>query len=160
MRRMTALLLLPLLAGCGAGKGKVSGLVRFNGAPLPGGMVTFQPANPKFNAVTALIDENGHYEATLPVGEVQISVDNRDLEPRSKSAGGLPPGLPASAQKQLGQAKPAKTPPPADNSNNSAQVKQSGKYVRIPQRYYQIETSKLQFTVEPGDHPHDIDLTR
>ena len=151
------LLLLPLLAGCGAATSKVSGRVLYKGVPLPGGLVTFQPANPKYNSVAVPIDEQGHYEATLPVGEVQVSVENRHLQPRSDGPRGVPPNLPPEVQQALGKAKPqAAPPPPADKP---AAAKPRGNYVPIPDKYHSIETSGLTFTVEPGNPKHDIELT-
>ena len=149
------LLALPFLTGCGVAKSKVSGQVRFNGVALPGGLVTFQPANPKLSAVAATLDEQGNYEAMLPVGEVQVAIDNRNLQPRSAGPRGVPHDLPAEARQALNNAKPQAAPPPA---GNSADVKQRGKYVPIPPNYYTIETSGLKFTVEPGGQKHDIEL--
>ena len=58
-----------VLAGCGPGKGRVSGQVLFNGKPLPGGWVTFQPAVRGHNPVSAEIDRDGNYSAVLPAVE-------------------------------------------------------------------------------------------
>jgi hypothetical protein len=155
-RTFGLLLLLPFLTGCGGGKSKVSGQVRFNGDPLPGGVLTFQPADPKHNSVAVSLDEQGHYEATLPVGEVQVSVENRHLQPRSAGPRGVPPSLPPEVQEALGKAKPqAAPPPPVDKPA----AKPRGNYVPIPEKYSSIETSGLTFTVAPGNPTHDIELT-
>jgi hypothetical protein len=61
------------LAGCFGGKGEVSGIVTFDGKPLPGGMVTFIPANGK--PESSRIGEDGAYRVTnVPAGRVQIKV--------------------------------------------------------------------------------------
>src|SRR4051812_12307969 len=91
--RFVGLFLLLLVAGCGPGRGKVSGQVTFGGAPLPGGRVTFQPADPRQNAVSVDLDEQGRYAADLPAGDVAVSIDNRELEPRAAQSG-LPANLP------------------------------------------------------------------
>jgi hypothetical protein len=150
------LLLLPLLGGCGVGKAKVSGHVLYNGKPLPGGSVFFRPADPKQNSVSADLDEQGQYEAVLPVGEVQVSVDNRELEPRDAGASGIPANLPPEVRKKLASAKPSAEAPAA--KNNDAPAKSRGKYIRIPTKYYDVETSGLQFKVGSGDQQHDIEL--
>src|SRR5205807_1020611 len=71
----SALLLVPILAGCAPGQGKVAGRVLLGGTPVPGGSVLFRPADPKLNSVSAELDEQGNYQAFLPTGEVQVSVD-------------------------------------------------------------------------------------
>lgn len=149
-----------LTMGCGGpGQGEVSGKVLFNKEPLPGGRVTFRPADPKQDSVSAELDEQGNYRAVLPAGEVLISVDNRELEPPpSIVSGRIPEGLPPEiAQKLRGTAKsqpaPAKTP-------DDAPVERRGRFVRIPTRYHEVETSKLQFKVQAGKQTHNIELEK
>jgi hypothetical protein len=151
-------LLLPGLFGCGGGEGKVSGQVLFNGEPLPGGRVTFRPANPRENSVSADLDEQGNYTAVLPVGEVQVCIDNRELEERPALGGTLGANLPLSEEvrKKLGR---GQAPPAAPKSAEVGPKKSPARYVAIPSRYYTVEESGLQFTVSRGDQKHDIELT-
>lgn len=135
------LLLLPIILGCGPPKGKVSGRVLYQEAPLPGGFVTFQPANGHCRPIVVPLDSQGHFEATLPLGDVQVAVDNRKLEHEKEPSGHV-------------KAKAA-PPPPA---GNSLAVKPPGKYVPIPSKYYSITTSDLHFRVESGSQNHDLDL--
>jgi hypothetical protein len=61
------------LAGCDAGRGDVSGIVTLNGAPLPGGMVTFVAANGQ--AETGRISADGTYSVpNFPAGPARITV--------------------------------------------------------------------------------------
>src|SRR5262245_41496563 len=76
-----ALVACSLATGCGAGRGTVSRRVLVGGQPLPGGWLTFRPADPRQNTVTVPIEADGRFTARLPAGEVQISIDNRELEP-------------------------------------------------------------------------------
>jgi hypothetical protein len=147
------LLFLPALSGCGRQTGHLSGKVIFNGKPLPGGWLTFRPADAKANAVPALIGEDGSYEATVPVGEVTISVDNRELQPPDRS-GGVRPGLPPGIKLPDGAAKAAAEAPTAGGT------KLAGHYVAIPDKYYRAETSGLTHTVKTGSETHDIELTK
>jgi hypothetical protein len=153
------LFLLPVIAGCGPGHGKVSGRVLLNGEPLPGGLVTFRPADPRQNSVSARLDGQGNYEAVLPVGEVKVSFDNRELEPRAPRVGGMPKDLPLSPEvrKALGG---GKSDAPQTKPGENAPEKPSGRYVKVPDKYYGSETSGLQFSVGPGDQKHDIELTK
>src|SRR5262245_367143 len=93
---MLLVVVCPFLTGCGFGKAKISGQVLFRGQPLAGGLVTFRPVDKKQNPVTARIDENGKYEATVPMGEVKISVDNRSVNATGGPvgvSGAAPPGV-------------------------------------------------------------------
>jgi hypothetical protein len=104
-----------------------------------------------------LLDEQGNYEATLPVGKVQVAVDNRDLQPRPAAP---PPNLPPAVQQALKKAKTSEPPPasaPAEK-NPSAPTKSRGKYVALPEKYYTVEKSGLTFMVEPKNPKLDIEL--
>jgi hypothetical protein len=151
------LLLLPLVAGCEAGQGQVSGRVLFDGKPLPGGRVTFRPAAPRQNSVSAELDAEGKFQVVLPAGEVQVCIDNRELEPRGAAIGTVtPPNLSPEMKKLLGGDRPDRAPPkPPDAAERPA-----GRYVPIPERYHALETSGLQFTVKRGEQQHDLELSK
>jgi hypothetical protein len=154
------LLVLPLISGCGSTQAKVSGQVLLDNEPLPGGRITFLPADPKQTLVRAELDENGKYEAVLPVGEVKICVDNRHLAPHGTGAkGGLPRDLPISQEvrKTIGSGAPEQ---PSPKSDENTAKKPAGKYLKIADRYYTVEKSGLQFTVARGRQQHDIKLTK
>jgi hypothetical protein len=149
------LLLLPVGLGCGPGKGKVSGRVLLGGTPVPGGWVTFRPADPKLNSVTARLDEGGSYSAVLPVGEVRVSVANRELQPRTPQGGELPAGLSPEVRSKLGGG----GPPGASRQPGPAAPEQPpGRYVPIPSKYHAVETSGLRLVVQGGEQKHDIEL--
>jgi hypothetical protein len=149
------LLLLPLAAGCSDPQGTVSGRVLLGDKPVPGGWVTFLPADPRKSPVHALIDDKGNYEATLPAGEVKIAVDNREWQPPDRSGPGpalppginLPPGVVAGGE--------SRKPAPA---SDEAPAKRPGSYIPLPTKYYEMETSGLSYTVKPGAQSHDIEL--
>jgi hypothetical protein len=156
--RLGLLLVLLVVTGCGSGRGKVSGRVLFHGEPLPGGWVNFRPADPRQNAVPAQLDEEGRYEAVLPVGEVKVSIDNRQLQPPPNPGGGLAPDLPLTPELR----KTLTSGTPAQDRSGSPQAEPSklpGRYVPIPEKYYTLETSNLQLTVSGGNQEHDFELT-
>jgi hypothetical protein len=119
--------------------------------------VTFRPASPKESSVSAELDEQGNYTAVLPVGEVQVCIDNRELEERPPLGGALGANLPLTEEvrKKLG----GQAPPAASKSAEVGLKKSSARYIAIPSRYYTVEGSGLQFTVSRGDQKHDIELT-
>jgi hypothetical protein len=142
------LVLLATVLGCGARTGTISGQVLYNNKSVPGGLVTFHPTAAGHNAVTAMLDEQGHYEATVPAGEVKITVDNREFEPPSAPA--PPPDIPGFKPPpgvKIG-------PPPKEGSHK----KDTHRFVRIPEKYYKVETTDLQYKVESGPQPHNIEL--
>ncbi len=148
---LAPLLLLPVLAGCGQPTGHVSGKVTYNGQPLPGGRLTFRPADPTKNSVPAVIDADGHYEVTLPAGEVTVAVDNRELQPAERGSGPRP-GLPPGVQLPPGGIKAAAENPAAQSG------KLAGKYVPISDKFYEAETSGLKYSIKSGSQTQDIEL--
>jgi hypothetical protein len=154
-------LFLLVLAGCAEGEGKVSGRVLFNGTPLPGGIVTFVPTGARNHAVCTL-DDQGNFEVSVGAGEVQVSVDNRQLQPREPPIKGMPPGIPGGVAARVAEAKkdnPSATRASGGTGGGGPQ-KMPGKYVEIPKKYYDISTSNLKFTVQRGNQTHDIELTK
>lgn len=148
------LLLSVALAGCGPGKGKVSGRVVFNGKPLPAGKVMFMPADGQSSVITVDLDESGNFpQVELPVGEVMVSVDNREFAPPAPVTGpielpsGIAPGALAPAQDS------------GPRANSPAAAARNARYVPIPSRYYTAEESRLRITVRPGEQTEEIALS-
>jgi hypothetical protein len=146
-------LVLALAVGCGGQTARVSGQVLYKNKPVTGGLLTFTPTDTAKRSVPAPIDANGRYEVTLPIGEVKIAVDNRELEPAPQNSGGLgvplPPGVKLPPVEKKGG---------AAVENPAAAKRPPGTYVAIPPDYYDVQTSKLTYTVRPGSQTHDIDL--
>ena len=135
--------LLTLLAGCdknphSAEHTEVSGKVLFKGKPLPGGIVSFVAVNGGFTS-TGTIDENGNYQIKAPVGDVEISVMNRMLQPSRGSKGMRPARLKKAEAKENRLLK--------------------GRWVKIPSHYEDPHTSGLKYTVKRGPQTHDIELS-
>jgi hypothetical protein len=137
-----------VVLGCAQKISTVSGRVLVDGKPLPGGRVTFRPENTAFNSVSVDLDEQGRYQATLPLGKISVSVDNRELAPRPAVRSMSPDALPADLRSKLGAA-PRQAAP---------EVRQSSRYVKIPDRYYTSDSGELDFTVESAGQQHDIEL--
>ncbi len=124
-------------SGCGPAKAKISGLVKYNGEPLPSGTITFQSdAGDKPVKGTSIVD--GKYTISdFPVGPAKISVIT--LPP---ATGGAPPT--GSAIQGPGSSMAPVTP---------------DKYVPIPKKYGNPGTSGLTYDVKAGDQTKDFDLT-
>jgi hypothetical protein len=143
-------LILPVGIGCDTSYAKLTGVVRLNGQGLPGGRLTFRPADPRQNTLTVPIHPDGNYEATLPVGEVAISVDNRELAPP-------PPEPPLRLPRRIDLPMGEKEDEPAATATTEVS-KLPGRYVEISATYYEVETSGLTWTVQKDAGPHDIVL--
>ncbi len=151
-RCCTALLSTVLcLSGCAPSIGKVSGQVMFDGKPLPGGRVTFRPADPGANATSAELDEEGRFSVTLPCGDVTVSVDNRELAPRTRGpAPNVPVNIPPELQGKFS---------PRGGGRGSTTTPGSPRYREIPGKYYNGDTSGLKFTVKTGEQTETVTLT-
>jgi hypothetical protein len=135
------LVLAVVAAGCGGQRAsyqtaEVSGKVMYKGKALPGGMVNFV-ADKGGVASNAIIDENGNYKISAPIGDVHISVDNRMLE--KKGSGG-----------------PVLRRP--DSEGGVAPTVPKGTYVPIPEKYTATDFSGLTYKVVSGTQTHDITL--
>ena len=128
-------------AGCGSGTATVSGVVTFQGKPLPGGQVSLVP--PKGPpALIGFIKEDGSYSiVNVPVGEVKIMVTTQPPLPE------LPSFIKV----------PGRTNDP-NSTAKSAPYKPLGEYVKIPDRYRLAETSGLTLKVKRGENRYDIPL--
>ncbi|WP_425617819.1 carboxypeptidase-like regulatory domain-containing protein [Anatilimnocola sp. NA78] len=133
MRTTGSMLVLLALFICGCSRrevlGPVSGVVTFDGKPVPGAMVLFQ--NEKLGVhMMARADETGRFVvqmangAGLPLGEYQVAVS------------------PPIQDHPLG---PIAAPPPGHDD-----------YPNIPKRYRKTTTSKLKLTV--GEQANSLDI--
>lgn len=155
VRLFSAVLLFVLfVAGCSRTaeqQAEVSGKVTYQGKPLPGGRITF--VSPQGYTGFAIISPQGEYSLKAPLGEVQISVDNRMLNKDDPNAKKMAEFI-RSQERKKRRAK-------FDEKLNPATANQdvTGTYVKIPARYTDPSTSGLICTVSPGSQTHDIELS-
>ncbi len=134
--RLSLALLLVAAVGCGKPKGSLSGKVTYNGQPVPGGRVLFQPAQGAQLAAT--ISDTGTYSISgVPTGEYKVAVDNTGLKERDKLMAG-----------------PGGVKPP----NLPEMPKVQGTYVPLPPNASNPDQSGLKVTVKGGSQPFDIDV--
>jgi hypothetical protein len=140
-------LLLAAAAGCSSGT--VRGKVSYKGQALGGGTVVFTVA--RKGSVRSEIGEDGSYKVgKCPIGTAKISVETASLQPapirdpRAGPAAGMtpPPGaIPQGVDASFYQVGPKK-----------------GKFVPIPDKYNDPDTSGLQYPVKGGSQEFNIDL--
>ena len=124
-----AMILALTITGCDAGRGEISGTVRYGGKVVSSGQVTVVSASDASIVARSLILNDGSYKvADCPLGQVKIAVQT--AIPRSGTG---------RAGKQLGA-----------NADSSR--------VKLPVRYADPTSSGLETTVNRGQHRFDIDL--
>jgi len=156
-----------LMHGCGPQLAEVTGSVKLNDQPLPGGTIYFVAANGKGAPQGGTIDENGNYKLKAPIGDCLVYVDNRGLQEGDTgpvgSAGTGPKNLPGTR----GGKGPAVGPPPdvlkkmreeKGVPDATGTTRPKGKYVPIPSKYYTTTTSELTYTVKSGQNTYNVEL--
>jgi hypothetical protein len=153
------LVLFPLLmvAGCG-NTTTVKGQVLLDGQPLPGGILSFIPAdgNPG-NLMTATIQEDGTFVmADAPIGPVKVSIANIHLKPEDaegkarRDRGESPGGRPL--------ARFFLRPNAIEQIKQQAAAPKIGRYVKIPEKYYNPANSGITVKVQRGGDRVKIEL--
>jgi hypothetical protein len=140
--RVSVMGLLVLALGCGKSihstdHAEVTGKVTYNGQPVTGGSISFVSQEEGAFANNGRIDESGNYKINSPVGPVKITIDNRVLRT----------GIREQAMKGAGPRPGQPDPDPI-----------KGVYVEIPQKYYQVDTTDMTYTVKAGAQTFDIEL--
>jgi hypothetical protein len=128
---------------------QISGVVKYNGKPLPGGTIKFHDSEGK--AYSAPIQQDGKYELTdVPVGEMKVTVETESLNPAKKQEtyGGQ-----RAAKMGMSDYNPAGLP-----ARPGAEEKKE-QYVKIPGKYNDISSSGLSATLKKGKNSKDFDLT-
>jgi hypothetical protein len=132
-----------VICGCSGSKApssaEVSGKVTYNGRPVTGGQVTFVTVKGGY-ASGGVIDENGNYKVTVPVGDVKITVDNSML---GRGGRGVPRG---------GGGGMLKRP------DSEAPTEMKGRYMDLPSKYANADQTDLTYTVVAGPQTHNIEL--
>jgi hypothetical protein len=147
---LLSLLTMFALVGCGGSgaQGKLTGKVLYKGKPVTGGSVIFRPSSAGENTVTAQILPDGSYTATVPAGVVKIAVDNRELQPPETTAKKeARPNLP-----KVGNLT-SDTPDPRVNPQKPA-----GTYIKLPDKYHDVASSGLSYTVKSGAQTYNIEF--
>lgn len=139
--------LVGLSIGCGPRTGVVSGEVTYNGQAVPGGILTFRPAAEGANSVPYVLERDGMFRVELPVGEVRVCIDNQEFAPRPAVTAPRLPGmnLPPDVMQGLQEGARSSSIP-------------SDRWVKIPEKYYQLETSDIQLMVQGGEQVLNIEL--
>jgi len=153
-KRRAAVVLLALLVflpatGCGGKKGTLKGTVYFKDKPMPGGQITFVPAEGGGGGTSTIDPKDGSYAvANLPVGRMKVIV--QPVPSASDSPGGGPSGPPKDKFTP-----PKGAPIPDDIRDKFGPGKDPnqtpGKPVPVDKKYQRADTTPLTVTVEKGE---------
>jgi len=151
-----SLLLLFVASGCGPGNstsGTVSGKVTYKGQPVTGGSLAFHT---KEGAIyPTVINEDGTYTLTgMPTGDMTVTVDTEALNPDKVIPTYGEPGQPG----QPGQPGAGGTMQPPPGVAAPPQ-KETGKYIKIPEKYNDPTKSGLTVNVTSTGTKKDFDLS-
>ncbi len=129
---LAASLLAACLAGCGGSEfgASVKGVVTLDGNPVTPGLVTFAPEDPAAVPAVSDLDSNGNYMLT------------------TNKKPGLAPGKYRVAIQAF---RPPNLAPGERTTKPSERL--------VPDKYFDVNTSSLEFTVAPGANEHNIELT-
>jgi hypothetical protein len=149
---LLAAFFLGLAAGCGEPSqtpSRVTGMVKYNGQPVPSGTITFHSEDK--GPYSAVLAEDGTYEiADLPSGKMVVTVEcetfntNRNLPAYGGARGNAMTNERLEAERQAGR-----TINPGTER----------KYVKIPAKYAKPATSGLTATLETGRQTKIFELT-
>jgi len=91
----------------------------------------------------------GTFKVEIPVGHVSICIENREFEPKPPTMPATPPGmnLPPEVIKSM-QA----------SSKESSKV--SDRWVKLPEKYYDMGTSGLKILVKGGKQQETIEFKK
>ncbi len=159
-------LLMPLMIGCGGGKGAVSGTVTLDGKPLPAGTIGFRPS--KGTPVVGTIKDGQSSVSGVPSGNVKVTVETASIKEQadgllqvnkqyamSRSQMRLPPDakMPPEAKEHL-----EKDQKKAEESSKKA-TELLAAYRPLPDKYSKPETSGLSLEVKSGPNTLDVPLS-
>ena len=147
---LVPLLLLPV-AACGKGKASVSGTVEFEGKPMPGGYVHFEPEEGGAGGTASIDPETGKYSIDkLPVGTMKVSI--QPVGGGTGAGRGGPPKDNKFTVPGVGKVKDAKGPPDPKGFDLSAS---KSKPVPVAQEYQDVKTSGIAVELKKGSNEGD-----
>jgi hypothetical protein len=142
-----ALVLLAAFSGCGPGRARVHGVIRYQGKPLKGGTIIFLAADNQ--AYPAPIAQDGSYQiAAVPCGPVRVAIQPAAsrVPPRPQSDGKDDDAFARKAMAADDAAKRASKRPAA------------GPGEALPAQYADAGKSGLSFELRSADHDYSPDL--
>jgi len=136
-----------LIVGCGPRMGYLSGEVTYRDKPVPGGILTFRPTVDSYNSVSYELGRDGKFYVEIPAGQATVCIDNLEFEPRSATMPALPPGmsLPPDVVKSM-------------QASSKEPAKVSDRWVKLPSKYYQVETSGIKIEIKGGKQSIQIEF--
>jgi hypothetical protein len=143
-----SLALVTLAAGCGGGakpRAVVKGKVTFGSGSVNKGQISFYSVSDPASVGTAEIVDGKYEVKDAPIGECKITV----VSAATAIGANMPP---VKRPKDVGGM-------PSDEAPEGGDKHPAGKGTFLPDKYKSFDSTDLTYTVEKGDHEHNIKLT-
>jgi hypothetical protein len=149
-----------LPAGCSRPVGSVSGKVTYQGKPLKGGSVSFVSDDGGRSYASGIKEDGTYTVPDLQGGSYKVCVETASLKAGDQAGGGYAPKGAAIPKGKMGPPPDAPVPEGYTPSDPAAAALAANrrKYVQIPDKYAQPDTTDLTYKFEGGTQTHDIDL--
>ena len=131
------------LIGCGGGNDRknliLTGKVSYKGSIVSGGTIKLIPTDTKIVPVTSQINPNGTYSVVpTGLGDMKVAIETESIKGQTGAAYNVPAG-----KKGLPEITDTNLP----------------KYVTIPGKYADVNTSGLTVTIQKGKNEKNFELT-
>lgn len=140
---------LTLPMGCGRGKHKttsLTGKVTYKDQPVSGGSLTLHPVDAKDKPMSIPLGSDGTFQFDAPpLGEMKVTVETESVRGQTGVAYKIPPGMKAPDGKDI-------KAPEVDSSKLI-------KYVKIPNKYANVNSTPLKCTIKEGPNKVDFPLS-
>jgi hypothetical protein len=137
------------LTGCGRSTGSLSGKVRYQTTMLKGGFVSFISTEGQQSYTANIAEDGGYALSNVTAGKFKVVVDTKSLKGDMSVGGGG------------GSKKPAKAENASDipaNASNPNTAKNAQRFVSIPDKYQNLDTTDVEYEFKGGTQTYDIEL--
>ena len=152
-----------MTAGCGPSTGRLTGKVTYQGNALKGGNVTLVPEGSGMSFSTPIQEDGTYTFEQVRSGKYKVCVETNSLKPSSRPSGPTYPGVGGSRGKAQFKNEPPKGAvlPEGYKMDDpfAREAANAKRYVAIPDKYAQPESTTLTVEVKGGPQQHDIPLT-
>jgi hypothetical protein len=156
------LVLTGLVVGCGSGRGELTGKVIYNGKPVPGGNIKLTINGTDF--VSGLSSDGTYEFYDLTPGQAVLTIDNENLNPDKKrpeygdKGKGMGKMMAKMANERMKYEGRAASGVSGNDLSPELKAEMAKRYVKIPVKYTNTQTSDAKVLIKAGRNEHDFVL--